>query len=249
MQSIQVDLEILYVQKIYFFMFLMTLTLLSFAVTIWAFGIKVALIVLIIGLITSYIAMIKKQSFSPPEKKITAQRMARAIAQDASPISLSRFASQLYYYFHKPSQAISLLEKFLSSHDPLLCTTLCDILLKEGKPAQALYIIRDNPYTLLNPLLLATQGIALLKLGKISESILVFERSLHIAKTRGFPSNGSAWITQKLLSLGYIARIHHTLGDCYFMMKNLKKAKFHYLSGNLLLFDVSLWRNYPSNSI
>lgn len=70
MQSIQVDLEILYVQKIYFFMFLMTLTLLSFAVTIWAFGIKVALIVLIIGLITSYIAMIKKQSFSPPEKKL-----------------------------------------------------------------------------------------------------------------------------------------------------------------------------------
>lgn len=242
MKAIQVDLEVLYVQKIYYFLFLTTLTLLGFAVTLWRFGIQIGLIVLMSGLIISYFSMIRKKHFSPPEKKITARRMARTISQDSSPLSLSCFASQLYYYFHEPAQAISLLEKFLPCHDPLLCTTLCDILLKEGKPKRALYIIRDNPNALINPLMLATQGTLLLKIGKILEAIKMFERSLHWAKQNKFPNNGSDWFTQKLLTLGYTASIHHSLADCYTMMGNIPEAKRHYWAGNLLLFDVSLWR-------
>ncbi|MGC7872454.1 tetratricopeptide repeat protein [Desulfosporosinus sp. SYSU MS00001] len=249
MQGVQIDKEILYVQKIYFFMFLATLTLFVFTAAIGIFGVNIGLIVLSSGLIISYIAMVKKRYFSPPERKVTAQRMAHSIAQDTSPLSLSRFASQLYYYFHEPTQAISLLEKFLSSQDPLLCTTLCDILLKEGRPIPVLYIIRDNPNALFDPLLLATQGVALLKIGKIPEAIKLFERSLHAVRTKGFPNNGSPWLTRKLLSISYIAGVHHNLGDCYFMLKNLKKAKYHYKAGNLLLFDISLWRYYPSQSV
>lgn len=249
MKGIQVDLEILYVQKIYYFMFLVTLTLLGFAVTLWRFDLQIGLLVLISGLIISYFSMIRKKYFSPPEKKITAQRMAHTISQDSSPLSLSRFASQLYYYFHEPAQAISLLEKFLPCHDPLLCTTLCDILIKEGKAKRALYIIRDNPNALIDPLMLATQGTVLLKIGKIPEAIKMFERSLHWAKQSGFPNNGSHWFTQILLSRGYTASIHHTLADCYMIMENFQEAKRHYRAGNILLFDVSLWRYFQPESL
>jgi tetratricopeptide (TPR) repeat protein len=249
MKNVQTDLEILYVQKIYYFMFLATLTILGFAFCLWKFGVILGQIILVCGFITSYLAMVKKNSFLPPEEKITAQRMAHSISQDISPLSLSRFASQLYYYFHEPTQAISLLEKFLPCHDPLLCTTLCDILLKEGKPKRALYIIRDNPHASVNPLMLATQGIALIKIGKIPEAIHTLERSLLSAKKNKFPNNGESWFTQKLLKLGYTASIHHTLADCYLILENHKKAKRHYWAGNFLLFDVSLWRYCSTKSI
>ncbi|WP_407308598.1 tetratricopeptide repeat protein [Desulfosporosinus sp. SB140] len=249
MQGVQVDLEVLYVQKIYFFMFLSTLTLFGFVFALWRFGLRIGLLTLASGLVTSYFAMVKKKAFAPPEKKITARRMAHTISQDTSPLSLSRFASQLYYYFHEPTQAISLLEKFLPCHDPLLCTTLCDILLKEGKAKRALYIIRDNPHSQIDPLMLATQGIVLQKIGKVPEAIKMLERSLCSAKRNGFPDNGAHWFTKKLLIFGYTASIHHALADCYMIMEDASKAKRHYWAGNLLLFDVSLWRYYQPEPI
>ncbi|MDQ7096062.1 tetratricopeptide repeat protein [Desulfosporosinus sp. PR] len=249
MQSVQVDLEILYVQKLYFFMFLLTLTLWASVFTFWKFGLQVGLLALASGLIISYIAMTKKKTFAPPEKKITARRMAHTISQGISPLSLSRFASQLYYYFHEPSQAISLLEKFLPCHDPLLCITLCDILLKEGNTKRALYTIRENPHSLINPLMLATQGIVLQKIGQIPEAIKMLERSLNSAKQNKFPDNGENWLTRKLLIWGYTASIHHALADCYMIMKKPTEAKRHYWAGNLLLFDVSLWRYSQSKVI
>lgn len=246
MQGVQFDSEILYVQKLYYFLFLATLTLFTCALALWWFGLRIGLIILASGLILSYIAMFKKKKFTPPEKKIAAKRMARTISQDTSPLSIARFACQLYYYFNKPTQAISLLEKFLPTHDPLLCITLGDILLKEGKAKQALYILRDNPYALIDPLLLTTQGRALIQIEKIPEAVRMFERSLHIAKQNGFPHNGAHWFTHKLLTLSYTASIHHTLADCYVILGNLPDAKRHYRAGNCLLFDISLWRYQPN---
>jgi len=244
MQRVQFDLEILYVQKLHFFMFLATFNAITSAIALWLFGLHNGIFVLGSGFLISYIAMFKKKKFTPPGKRITAKRMARAISQDTSPTSIARFASQLYYYFHEPTQAISLLEKFLPSHDPLLCTTLGDILLKEGKAKRALYILRDNPYAFVDPLLLATQGHALKQIEKISEAASIFERSLNLAKQNGFPQNGANWFTQKLLTLSYTASIHHTLADCYVILDNLLEAKRHYRAGNFLLFDLSLWRHY-----
>lgn len=246
MQGVQFDSEILYVQKLYYFLFLATLTMLTCAIAIWRFGLNIGLIILGIGLIISYIAMLKKKNFSPPEKKVTAKRMAHAISQDTSPVSIARFACQLYYYFHKPTQAISLLEKFLLTHDPLLCMTLGDILLKEGEAKRALYVLRDNPYALIDPLLLTTQGRALVEIEKIPEAVRMFERSLHIAKQNGFPNNGAHWLTRKLLTISYTASIHHILADCYVILGNLPEAKHHYRAGNRLLFDLSLWRYQPA---
>ena len=193
--------------------------------------------------------MLKKKAFAPPAKNITAKRMAHEISHDTSPLSIARFACQLYYYFHETTQAISLLEKFLLSHDPLLCTTLGDILFKEGRPKQALYVLRENPFALVDPLLLATQGQVLRQIGKIPEAIKMFERSLNLAKQNGFPLNGAHWFTQKLLSLSYMANIHHKLADCYFLLENFPSAKQHYRKGNLLLFDLSLWRLSPHSAI
>ncbi|EGW36238.1 hypothetical protein [Desulfosporosinus sp. OT] len=243
MQGVQFDSEILYVQKLYYFLFLATFTMLTCAIALWRFGLKIGLLILGGGLAISYIAMLKKKNFSPPEKKITAKRMAHAISQDTSPVSIARFACQLYYYFHKPAQAISLLEKFLPTHDPLLCMTLGDILLKEGEAKRALYVLRDNPYALIDPLLLTTQGRALIEIEKIPEAVRMFERSLHIAKQNGFPRNGAHWLTQKLLAISYTASIHHTLADCYVILGNPPKAKHHYRAGNRFLFDLSLWRH------
>lgn len=245
MQGVRFDSEILYIQKLYYFLFLATFTIFTSMFTLWSCGLNIGLIVLGIGLIFSYIAMLKKKNFTPPEKKITAKRMAQTISQDTSPVSIARFACQLYYYFNKPTQAISLLEKFLPIHDPLLCITLGDILLKEGKAKQALYILRDNPYALIDPLLLITQGRALIQIEKIPEAVRMFERSLHIAKQNGFPHNGAHWFTHKLLTLSYTANIHHTLADCYVILENLPSAKRHYRAGNRLLFDISLWRYQP----
>ncbi len=247
--GIQVDPEILYVQKIYFFMFLATFTTLICAVTFWLLGLDYALFVLGAGLTLSYIAMLKKRTFAPPAKNITAKRMAHEISQDTSPVSIARFACQLYYYFHESAQAISLLEKFLPSHDPLLCTTLGDILLKEGKAKQALHILRANPFAFVDPLLLATQGHALKHIGKIPEAANMYERSLRLAKQNGFSHNGAHWFTQKLLTLSYKASIHHTLADCYYLLEDLPDAKRQYRSGNLLLFDLSLWRHCPPEAI
>ncbi|HZK54858.1 MAG TPA: tetratricopeptide repeat protein [Desulfosporosinus sp.] len=249
MQGVQFDPEIIYVQKIYFFMFLSTLTVLSCAMTFWLLGFNSALLVLGVGLGMSYIAMLKKKNFSPPAKSITAQRMAHEISQDTRPVSIARFACQLYYYFHEPAQAISLLEKFLPSHDPLLCTTLADILLKEGKTKQALNILRENPFALEDPLLLATQGHVLLNIGEIRKAAYMYERSLCLAKQNGFPSSGAHWFTRKLLTLSYKASLHHTLADCYSLLEDLSGAKQQYRAGNLLLFDLSLWRHSCGRSL
>ena len=242
MRRAQFDPEILYVQKIYYFMFLGTFTAIISAIVLWLFGLNYGLCFFGSGLLISYIAMLKKKNFNPPEKKLTAKRMARAISQDTSPTSIARFASQLYYYLHEPTQAISLLEKFLPSQDPLLYTTLGDILLKEGKAKRALYILRDNPHSFADPLLLATQGHALKQVEKIPEAARMFERSLHLAKQNGFSQSGSHWLTQKLLTLSYTASIHHTLADCYVILENSHEAKRHYRAGNRFLFDLSLWR-------
>ncbi|OLN33785.1 tetratricopeptide repeat protein [Desulfosporosinus metallidurans] len=249
MQRVQYDLELLYVQKIYYFMFLATFTIIACAITLWRFDWKSGLFVLGSGLGLSYIAMLKKKNFIPPGQKTTARRMARAISQDTSPLSIARFASQLYYYFHKPTQAISLLEKFLSSHDPLLCMTLGDILLKEGKAKRALYVLRDNPHSFVDPLLLSMQGHVLKQIGKTPEAVRMFERSLHLAKQNGFPHNGAHLVTQKLLTLSYTASIHHTLADCYVILEDLPKAKRHCRAGNRLLFDLSLWHYCPQPPI
>ena len=246
MSGIKYDLEILYVQKLYYFMFLATLTLLTTAITSWRLGLNFGLYLLFGGLGVSYIAMLKKKTFTPPEKKITAKRMAREILQDTSPMSIARFASQLYYYFHAPTIAISLLEKFLPSHDPLLCTTLGDILLKEGKPMRALSVLRENPYSLVDPLMLATQGHVLKQVGKIPEAVQSFERSLHLEQQHGFPHSGSHWLTQKILALSYKAFIHHSLADCYVWLEDFPQAKRHYRAGNRLLLDLTLWRHCPS---
>ncbi|MDR3540120.1 MAG: tetratricopeptide repeat protein [Desulfosporosinus sp.] len=246
MQGVQFDSEVLYVQKLYYFLFLATLSTLTCAIAVWCFSLKIGLLVLGGGLVISYIAMLKKKNFTPPEKKVTAQRMAHAISQDTSPLSIARFACQLYYYFHKPTQAISLLEKFLPSYDPILCMTLGDILLKEGKAKRALYVLRDNPHAFNDPLLLTTQGQALKQIEKIPEAVIMFERSLHLAKKNGFPHSGAHWLTQKLLTLSYTASIHHTLADCYVILGNPPHAKRHYRAGNRLLFDLSLWRCQPA---
>ena len=249
MKSVQFDPEIIYVQKIYFFMFLATFTTLASAISFCFLGLYGALFVLGVGLSLSYIAMLKKTTFSPPAKAITAQRMAREISHDTSPVSIARFACQLYYYFHEPTQAISLLEKFLPSHDPLLCTTLADILLKEGQTKRALYILRENPCALEDPLLLATQGHVLKHIGKIPEAANMYQRSLLHAKLNGFPSSGAHWFTRKLLTLSYMACIHHTLADCYFLLEDLPHAKRQYRAGNVLLFDLSLWRHSYERSL
>ena len=246
MQSVQFDSEILYVQKLYYFLFLATFVILTSIIIFWRFGLYISLFVLGGGLVISYIVMLKKKNFIQPKKKITAERMAHAISQDTSPMSIARFACQLYYYFHKPTEAISLLENFLPSHDPLLYLTLGDILLKEGKAKRALYVLRDNPYALIDPLLLTTQGHALQQIKKIPEAVRMFERSLHLAKQNGFPQSGAHWFTQKLLTLSYTSSIHHTLADCYIILGRLPEAKRHYRAGNRLLFDLSLWRYQPT---
>jgi Uncharacterized enzyme of heme biosynthesis len=230
-------------------MYLTTFTVITSIFVLWRFGVNSGLVVLGGGLILSYFAMLQKRDFIPPKQKITARRMARSISQDTSPLSIARFASQLYYYFHKPTQAISLLEKFLSTHDPLLCMTLGDILLKEGEPQRALYVLRDNPHSFLNPLLLSTQGHVLKKIGKIPEATRMFERSLHLAKQNGLPQSRSHWVTQKLLNLGYKASIHHTLADCYVILQDFPKAKYHCRAGNRLLFDFSLWHYCPTQPV
>ena len=249
MRRVQFDPEILYVQKLYFFMFLATFTMLSCAIIFWFFGLKYALYILGVGLSISYITMLKKKAFVPPAKNITAKRMAHEISKDTSPVSIARFACQLYYYFHESTQAISLLEKFLPNHDPLLCATLGDILLKEDKPKRALHILRANPFALVDPLLLATQGHVLKHSGKIAEAANMYKRSLRLAKQNGFPHSGAHWCTQKLLTLSYMASIHHTLADCYFLLEDLPNAKRQYRAGNQLLFDLSLWRHCPQAAI
>jgi len=245
LQRVKFDPEILYVQKIYFFMFLATFTTLTFGITFCFTGLACALFVQGVGLSISYIAMLKKKNFAPPAKNVTAKRMAHQITQDTSPVSIASFACQLYYYFNESAQAISLLEKFLPTHDPLLCMTLGDILLKEGEAKQALHILHANPDAFVDPLLLATQGNVLKRIGKIPEATYMFERSILLAKQNGFPHSGAHWFTRKLLSISYKANIHHTLADCYLLLDDLPNAKRQYRAGNMLLFDLSLWRHCP----
>ncbi|AFQ44632.1 tetratricopeptide repeat protein [Desulfosporosinus meridiei] len=246
MSSIQYDPEILYVQKLYFFLYLATISILIALIIIVYVDLRSGLYSLAVGFGLSYIGMVMKKNFNPPGKRLSAQRMAHTISQDSSPLSIAGFASQLYYYFHEPTQAISILEKFLSSQDPLLCMTLGDILLKEGKPMRALYILRDNPHALVDPLLLATQGRVLIQINKIPEAVKMFERSIHLAKQNKFPKSSNNWITQKILTVSYLANIHHSLADCYIMLNDFHLAKKHYRSGNYRVFDVSLWRHCPS---
>lgn len=247
MRQLQFDLEILYVYKLYYFFSIMTFFLIASLILTWKFNWLVGIFIICIGLIFSYIAMVRKKHFPPPDRKLTAQKMAREITQDLTPLAISRFASQLYFYFHEPRQAISLLEKYLYTQDPLLCATLADILLREGRPRHALSIIRENQYTLSDPLLLATQGHILQHMGRYHEAVKIYERSLRLARESGFPHNGANRFTQLLLTLSYTASIHHSIGDCYIVLKDYTNAKKHYWAGNRRFIDVSLWRKLKSN--
>lgn len=242
MKQVEFDQEILYVYKLYFFFLLWSISLIISGIVYWRFGFITGLIAFIGCSFLSYFAMIRKKHFLPPEKKLTIQRMVREITQDTSPLAISRFASQLYFYLHETKQAISLLEKYLSSQDPLLCATLADILLREGRTRHALSVLRENPYTISDPLLLATQGHVLQQMDKYQEAIKMYERSLRLAQKTGFPHNGAPWFTQILLSLSYKASLHHSLADCYLILKDYSQAKKHIRYGNMRLFDISLWK-------
>ncbi|MHB1652723.1 MAG: tetratricopeptide repeat protein [Desulfitobacteriaceae bacterium] len=243
MKNARLDPEIFYVQKLYYFLFLATFCTLAGVFSGWRFGWDKGVIVLVIGIIFAYIAMLFKKSFTIPEKKVIAKRMAKEISQDTSPLVIARFASQLYYYLDDTNRAVDLLEKFLPSHDPLLCATLAEILLKEDKPRRALSILRENPLALTNPLLLATQGHVLRQSDKTAEAVKMYERSLRLAKEVGFPHNGAHRFTQFLLTMSYTANIHHVLGNCYTILKDFPAAKKHYRAGNFRLIDISLWRS------
>lgn len=243
MKNGQIDPEIYYVQKLYYFLFLATFSAVAAVAAGWKFGLQKGGLTFALGLSFSYLAMLLKRSFALPDKKRIAKRMAKEISQDTSPLAISRFASQLYYYLNDTERSIDLLEKFLPSHDPLLCATLAEILLREGKSRKALSTVRENPYALTNPLLLATQGHVLRQNNKISDAAKLYERSLRFAKESGFPHNGASRFTQFLLTLSYTASIHHALADCYMILKDFPLARQHYHAGNLRLIDVSLWRS------
>lgn len=68
MSGIKYDLEILYVQKLYYFMFLATFSILISAIIVWNFDLHSGLYALAIGLGISYMAMVMKRSFNPPEQ-------------------------------------------------------------------------------------------------------------------------------------------------------------------------------------
>lgn len=236
------DPEIFYVQKLYYFLFLITFSALAAIFSGWRFGTDKGALAFGLGVFLSYLAMVFKKSFAFPDKKVVAKRMAKEISQDTSPLAIARFASQLYYYLDEKSRALALLERFLPSHDPLLCATLAEIYLKEGKSRKALSTLRENPYALTNPLLLAGQGHIQRQNRKTSEAVKLYERSLRLAKEAGFPHNGAHKLTQFLLTMSYTASIHHALADCYLTLNELTQAKKHYRAGNLLLLDISLWR-------
>lgn len=242
MNDIQYDREILYVYKLYLFLLLWSISITLGGLTLWRFGFLPGLCLFSVSTLLCYLAMMRKKQFPPPDMKLTAQRMAREITQDTSPLAISRFASQLYFYLHETEQAIHLLQNYLSSQDPLLCATLADILLREHRPRQALSVLRDNPYTLADPLLLITQGHVLQHLERYTEAVKIYERSLRLSQKTGFPHNGASWFTQILLSLSYKANLHHSLADCYIQLKDHQLAKKHIWAGNLRLFDLSLWR-------
>lgn len=242
MSHIQYDREILYVYKIYFFLLLWTFSIILGGLMLWRYGFISGICIFFTLTLLSYLAMIKKKDFPSPDRKITAQRMAREITQDTSPLAISRFASQLYFYLHETNQAIHLLRDYLSTQDPLLCATLADILLREGRPRQALSVLRGNPYALADPLLLKTQGHVLQHLERYYEAVKLYERSLRLSRNTKFPQNGTSWFTRIILSLSYKASLHHSLSECYIKLEDYPLAKKHMRAGNLRLFDLSLWR-------
>ncbi|KLU62159.1 tetratricopeptide repeat protein [Peptococcaceae bacterium CEB3] len=243
MKSAPLDPEVFYVQKLYYFFFLITLSFMTGVICGWRFGWKAGVLAFLVGLVLSYLAMLFKKSFALPDRKIVAKRMAKEISQAASPLVIARFASQLYYYLKEKDRAIALLEQFLPSCDPLVCATLAEIYLREGKSRKALSVLHDNPYALANPLLLATQAHILRQNGKTAEAVKLYERSLRLAKGAGFPHNGAHRLTQALLTISYTASIHHALADCFLELKDTTAAEKHYRAGNRLLVDISLWRS------
>ncbi|NMA70157.1 MAG: tetratricopeptide repeat protein [Desulfitobacterium sp.] len=244
MKEVPFDSEILYVYKLYYFLsFLAFFTLLSIILG-WRFGLIVGLIIFILGFLTSYLMMTLKKSFSPPDKKLTAQRMAKEITKDLNPLAISRFASQLYFYFNEPEQAISLLRKYQYTNDSILCATLADFFLREGLPHQGLKVIHQNPQKNSDPLLLMVLGRTYQQLEKLEKAIIYYRKSLLIARKKGYPHNGANKLTKTFLALSYRASTYHSLGDCYSLLKNHSLAKKHYILGNLLFFDLSLWKNH-----
>lgn len=244
MRQVQYDLEVLYVYKLYYFFSLFIFFFLASLILSWRFGQRVGILAFGLGFFLAYFLMMHKKNFPPPDKKSTAQKMAKEITQDPTPLAISRFASQLYFYFNETRQAISLLEKYQDTNDTLLCATLADILLREGRPNHALKTIRENPFCTSDPLLLFILGHILQHMNKCQDAIKIYEQSLALAHKSGFPRNGTNRLTQLLLTISYTANIHHSLGDCYVFLKDYPRAKKHYLLGNILFFDISLWKKF-----
>ena len=242
MRQIDYDLEVLYVYKVYYFFSLLIFFIPASLILSWRFGRIIGLFSFAIGFVISYCLMMHKKSFPIPDKKSTAQKMAKEITQKPSPLTISRFSSQLYFYFNETRQAITLLEKYKDTQDPLVSATLADILLREGRPKHALRTIRENPHCHSDPLLLFIQGHIFQQMEKWQDAIKIYELTIALARRSGFPHNGANRFTQFLLTLSYIANLHHSLGDCYAFIGDYPKANKHYLLGNIHLFDISLWR-------
>ncbi|MGE4273148.1 MAG: tetratricopeptide repeat protein [Desulfitobacterium sp.] len=246
MGQVKYDLQVLYVYKLYYFFSIFIFFILTGLFLWWRFGPILGVCSLLIGFSIAYLLMMRKRSFPPPDKKSTAQKMAKEITQGSTPLAISHFASQLYFYFRETRQAIALLEKYQNTNDPLLCATLADLLLREDRPKHALNIIQKNPNFYKEPLLLIIHGHILQHMNKWQEAIDIYEQSLDLAHKTGFPHNGTDKLTQFLLSLSYTATLHHSLGDCYVVVRDYSKANKHYILGNIRFFDISLWRKLKS---
>ena len=244
MKQINYDLEVIYIYKLYYFFTLLLLFLPLNLVLTWRFGQLIGLTALGLSFVFAYFLMMQKKNFPVPDKKVTAQKMAKEITQQPSPLAVSRFSSQLYFYFNEKRQAIRLLEKYKDTQDTLLSATLADILLREGRLIQALKTIRENPHYLSDPLLLFILGQIYQQFHKWEEAIRIYELSLSIARKTGFPQNGANRFTHFILSLSYTANIHHSLGDCYSFLEQYPQARKHYFLGNIRLFDISLWKKF-----
>ncbi len=235
--------EILYVQKLHFLAFLLSLILVASLSISIILSTVVGLLTLLLGMLVAYGVTIKKQNFLTPTKESITRHLAKSLTkQNLEPSAAARAATELFYLLGDRDRAEKLLQAYLASGNPLVHSALADIYLTEHKLQDALNCL-EPVKTSDNPLVEWTYGRIFMEQGDYPSALQHLNKAKILYQRHGLPSSTTGLLNSKFMQLSIKASIHHKLAECHYNLGNVNQAKQFLWYGNRYIIDLSLWRS------
>jgi tetratricopeptide (TPR) repeat protein len=234
--------EIVYVQKLHFLGFLLSLVILVALLITTLVSVLAGVITVITGFCLAYATTVKKQCFIVPARPAIAQRLAQNLThRNLQPVAVATVATQLFYMLGDHNRSETLLQAYLPCDDPLLHTTLADIYLHQNKYLLAIECLEPVLH-LNNPLVHWTYGRIFIRLKDYACAVKHLESARAMILATGLPKAETGFLNRTFMAWSVKSSLHHALAECYHHLGNPEQAKICLRRGNLYLIDFSLWQ-------